>query len=107
MVSTITTGELEHKIENKEDFVLVDVLGEDHFNEEHLPNAINIPLNQIGERALQELDEDDDIVVYCASTECQASPKAAEKLEKLGFQNVTDYEPGVKGWKEAGNEVEG
>ncbi len=106
MVDTISTPELESKIENGEDFTLIDVLGADHFEEEHLPGAVNIPLDQIAEEALDRFDKDDDLVVYCASESCQASPKAAEKLESLGFENVKDYEPGIKGWKETGNPVE-
>lgn len=106
MVDTISTSELESRIENSEDFTLVDVLAEDHFEEEHIPDAVNIPLDQIAEEVLDRFDKDDDLVVYCASESCQASPKAAEKLESLGFEDVKDYEPGIKGWKDAGNPVE-
>ncbi len=105
-METITTEELAAKIEGKDDFVLVDVLGEDHFAEEHLPGAVNIPLDTIAEEATKQFDRDQEIVVYCASESCQASPKAAEKLEAMGFENVKDYEPGVKGWKQAGHDIE-
>lgn len=107
MVETISTGELEQKMENDGDFVLVDVLGEDHFEQEHLPGAVNIPLDQVGSEARERFDEDQEIVVYCKDEECSASPKAAEKLEALGFENVLDFEAGIEGWKQAGNEVEG
>lgn len=105
MTETISTEELEKKVKN-DDFVLIDVLSPGHFQEEHLPGAINISLADLGSEALDRLEKDDDIVVYCKDTECQASPKAAEKLEKLGFEDVKDYEPGLKGWKEAGNDTE-
>lgn len=106
MMDTISTEELAEKIENQEEFVLVDVLSEDHFAEGHLPGAINIPLDTIAEEATEQLDRDQEIVVYCASESCQASPKAAKKLEAMGFKNVRDYEPGLKGWKESGHKVE-
>lgn len=106
MVNTISAEELEQKFKNDEDFTLVDVLAEDHFAEEHIPGAVNIPLDQIGSEAIERFDKDDDIVVYCKDEECQASPKAAEKLESLGFTNVKDFEAGIKGWKEAGNETD-
>ncbi len=105
-MENISTEELAEKIENQEDFMLVDVLGEDHFAEEHLPGAVNIPLDTIAEEATRQLDRDQEIVVYCASESCQASPKAARKLEAMGFENVRDYEPGIKGWKESGRQVE-
>lgn len=106
MVETISTSELESRLQNSENFTLIDVLGRDHFEQEHIPGAINIPLDEVASEAMDRFDKDEDIVVYCKNTSCSASPKAAEKLESLGFENVKDYEPGVEGWKEAGNEVE-
>lgn len=106
MVETITTEELEEKFGNDEDFILVDVLGEEYFEKGHIPGAVNIPFGRIAKTALQEMEKDDDIVVYCKNTKCSASPKAAEKLEDLGFENVKDYEAGIEGWKDAGNDVE-
>ncbi|XGI84380.1 rhodanese-like domain-containing protein [Halorutilales archaeon Cl-col2-1] len=105
-MKTITADELEDLKESGEEFVLVDVLGEDHFEEEHIPGALNIPLERIASEALSRFDKDEKIVVYCADDECSASPKAAEKLEDLGFENVIDFEAGVDGWKKSGHEVE-
>lgn len=85
---------------------LVDVLSKEYFEEEHIPGAINIPLDRIASEALERFDKDEEIVVYCKDQECGASPKAAEKLEKLGFKNVKDFEGGLKAWKDAGNETQ-
>lgn len=106
MVEDITLEQLERKMEEKDDFVLVDVLSEDSFEEGHIPGAINIPLDRIGAEAVEEFDRDQDIVVYCGSEECGASPKAAEKLEDLGFTNVSDFEAGLEGWKQGGHGLE-
>ena len=40
------------------------------------------------------------VVVYCANKECDASPKAAQKLEEAGFTQVFDYEGGTEDWFE-------
>jgi len=37
------------------------------------------------------------LVSFCKNFECDASPKAAKKLEKLGFDHVVDYEVGIEG----------
>lgn len=105
-METITTEGLVELKQSGEDFVLVDVLGEDHYEDEHIPGAINIPVDHIGEAAIERLDKSDKIVVYCANFDCGASPQAAEKLEDLGFEHVIDYEGGVKAWKEAGHDTE-
>ena len=71
-------------------------------------DQINIPVDEIEKSAPNELqDKNKEIIVYCASTECQASPRAAKKLEELGYSNVTDYEAGVAGWQDAGYQFEG
>ena len=105
-MDTISTEELVELKNSGENFVLVDVLEKDHFNVGHIPGAVNIPLDQIATKALEKYDKDKHLVLYCASKSCEASPKAAKKLQKLGFENITDYEVGLKGWKEAGNELE-
>jgi rhodanese-related sulfurtransferase len=105
-METITVDELEQMKDSGSDFRLVDVLGEEHYENGHIPGAENIPLNQVAETALEEIGKDEEIVVYCKDEDCQASPKAAEKLEKLGYENVKDFEGGLKAWEEAGNSVE-
>ena len=44
---------------------LVDVLGEDEFEHDHLPGAINIPLKQLDASTTAILDRDRPVVVYC------------------------------------------
>jgi rhodanese-related sulfurtransferase len=44
---------------------LVDVLGEDDFEHDHLPGAINIPLKQLDERTAAKLDRHRPVLVYC------------------------------------------
>jgi len=45
----ITAGELKEKIDSREDFVLVDVLDEQYYQQSHLPDAINLPLESVDE----------------------------------------------------------
>jgi rhodanese-related sulfurtransferase len=44
---------------------LVEVLPTKEFEDEHLPDAINIPLKTIDESTIASLDRDRAIVVYC------------------------------------------
>lgn len=88
--------------ENDEPFRLVEVLGQDQYEDRHLPGAINIPLDELEDRAPEELDKDETIVVYCASYTCQASTKAAEKLTEMGYENVMDYKGSKADWEDAG-----
>jgi rhodanese-related sulfurtransferase len=44
---------------------LVDVLGADEFEQDHLPGAINIPLKQLDATTAARLDRNRPVLVYC------------------------------------------
>jgi rhodanese-related sulfurtransferase len=106
MAKTIRRDDVKRKIDRGDDFVLIEVLEPDAFREKHIKGAINIPLGRIGREARDRFDPEEEIVVYCADKACTASPKAAEKLENLGFKNVYDYEGGKADWDRAGYPME-
>jgi rhodanese-related sulfurtransferase len=76
---------------------LVNVLGHEAFEQKHIPNSINIPVDEL-DQFEQRFRKDKDIIVYCASAECDASVKAAEALSARGFRNVSDYVGGIAEW---------
>lgn len=103
----ISRDELKEKISRGDDFELVEVLAEDQFEQFHLPGAVNIPGDQLREKAPEVIpDKDREIVVYCTSPACQASPRAAKLLADMGYTNVKDYAGGKQHWKEGGLPVE-
>src|SRR3954468_22040498 len=76
---------------------LVDVLPAETFTREHLPGAINIPLAEI-DTAAERLDQDRPVVVYCYDYQCDLSPRAASRLEQLGFASVYDFVASKAAW---------
>lgn len=104
----INHKEMEERLEFHGDMVLIDVLPEESYQQEHLPGAVNIPYNDENFIAKVEnyvMHKNDEIVVYCAHKECTASDKAAEKLQEAGYKNVADFEGGLKEWKKAGHQL--
>jgi rhodanese-related sulfurtransferase len=82
---------------------LVEVLPEHEYTEEHLPGALHLPLKRLdadSSRAL--LDVSSPVVVYCWDALCDMSPRAAWRLERLGFGPVYDYAAGKVDWMAAG-----
>jgi rhodanese-related sulfurtransferase len=68
MVKTISRDELKKKIDRQDNFLLVETLPATAYHHQHLPGAINLPLDSIKELASQLLpDQSADIVVYCAN----------------------------------------
>jgi len=107
MSKTIAREELKKLLDSSDKTVkILDVLSEDHFARGHIKGAISLPFGKIDKYAHRILDPNDKIIVYCANTQCQASPAAAEKLMAMGFGNVYDYAEGLHGYKEAGFPVE-
>lgn len=103
-MQTITTDELKKMRDHGEDFVLINVLPAKYFDEERIPDSKNIPLES--ENFVEDVEEavgdkETKLVVYCASTECDASVKAANRLDAAGFPNVFTYEAGMKAWRES------
>jgi rhodanese-related sulfurtransferase len=47
------------------DALLVEVLPPAEYEEEHLPGAINIPLKELSEETVRQLDRDAPVIVYC------------------------------------------
>lgn len=65
---TISRDELKKRIDESQDFILVETLAPEYFTHAHLPGAINLPPDQVKELAPTMLpDKKAQIVVYCAS----------------------------------------
>jgi rhodanese-related sulfurtransferase len=87
--------------QKKDDFVLINVLPREAFREAHIRTSIKIPHEDddfVAEVEKVAGGKDRKIVVYCAHEDCDASPKAAKKLDAAGFEQVYDYEGGTRDW---------
>lgn len=78
-------------------YIILDVRTPEKFSEKHIPNAINIPNENIGTDEISALpDKDQLIMVYCRSG--RRSKEVAEKLVKLGYTNIVEF-GGIIDWK--------
>lgn len=84
--------------------LVVEVLNRPYYRKFHLPGAVNIPVSGDFDReiARQAPDKTRPIVVYCLDEACDASRRAASRLEALGYSRVYDYEGGKNDWKQSG-----
>lgn len=93
----ISVQEVMKKIEDKEDFILLDVRTPMEFEEGYIEGAILIPHTEIEDRHKElNASKDKEIVVYCKAG--VRSAKAAKKLVQLGYTNVKDMKEGTDGW---------
>src|SRR5438093_12548462 len=77
---------------------LVEVLPREEFDWAHLPGAHNLPLRELDQHAAHLLDSRRPVIAYCHDFLCDLSPRAAWRLEQLGFVDVADYAGGKMDW---------
>ena len=85
---------------------LVEVLPEEEYQELHLPGAVHLPLKELDAQRATRLDRERPVVVYCWDAPCDMSPRAATRLEQLGFE-VYDYALSKVDWMAHGLPMEG
>ena len=106
----LSAAQVKAFVERSDPARVINVLPEEHHRAKHIPGSSNVPLNDdtfirqveqvVGDKAVE-------VIVYCADASCNASPKAAEKLEHAGFRSVSDFEGGVDEWEKSGYALEG
>lgn len=91
-----------------ENVTIVETLPSKYFETYHLPGARNVPFDENFDEKIQHVapDKSQPVMVYCADAECDAAPKAAKRMEELGYSRVFEYEAGKIDWKEAGLTIE-
>ena len=96
-IKHISMDEIVQIMNENTDYIILDVRTIAEYNEGHIPNAICIPNETIGNNTISELpDKEQLILIYCRSG--NRSKQAAEKLKKLGYTNLIEF-GGIIDWK--------
>jgi len=105
---TINHDQLQQMIDETKPLTILNVLSTKQFRAGHITGSINVPLSSpefvklVEERVPNKSEQ---LVVYCASKTCDASPKASKILEKNGYTNIYDFEGGIKEWHKYGHSM--
>ncbi len=83
--------------------VYLDAREKEEYETSHIKNAIWIGFDNFDEKSLAKISKSKSIVVYCSVG--YRSEKITEKMEKLGFKDVSNLYGGIFGWKDAGLQV--
>ena len=108
-MQTIDTKDLEAMMDDEQEFLLLNVLSEEDFERAHIPGSENLPVDRpdfVEQAEDMAGSKDATVVVYCSSSDCDASVEAARMLEEAGFNKDLHYDVGMKGWLQDGHEVE-
>lgn len=92
----ITPAEAKEIMDEREDYIILDVRTQEEFDEAHIDGAILIPDYEITAKAENILkDKNQLILVYCRSG--RRSKNSASELVKLGYTNVKEF-GGIIDW---------
>lgn len=95
MVSEINVQELKSKLDNNEDFLLLDVRQANELEVSKIDAAVNIEMNTVP-NVIDDFDESKEIVVMCRSG--MRSMQVAVFLQNQGFENVKNLRGGILAW---------
>ncbi|WP_455537941.1 rhodanese-like domain-containing protein [Terrisporobacter sp.] len=95
---TTVSGSQLKEILNNSNVLILDVRNQNEYGRGHIPNAVNIPLDELP-RKLSQINsyKNDEIVVYCAFG--GRSLKAADILSKNGFKKIYNLSGGISSYK--------
>jgi rhodanese-related sulfurtransferase len=106
LVTEITADELKSKVENGENFLLLDVRQSSEYEQASIPGALNIPRGLLEfrirddnfweEEFMYTPENDEEIIVYCKLG--YRGILSAMALRQLGFTNVRNLAGGIVSW---------
>jgi rhodanese-related sulfurtransferase len=96
----IEVAELKPQLDAKPGVTVLDVDEREQFAAAHIPQAVNIPMDELEARAKHELTGEQQIVVYCRCLSDGGSRLAVRILQNLGFKNVRILKGGLAAWQQ-------
>jgi rhodanese-related sulfurtransferase len=85
------------------DALLLDVREDWEWDEQRIPGAVHIPMNQVPAR-VEEIPADRDVYVYCKVG--GRSARVVDYLRRHGRERAVNVAGGIDAWAEAGLPVE-
>lgn len=91
----LSPEEAKRRMDENGGVLVLDVRTQEEYDEGHIPGAVCLPNEEIRSDMPIVFDKDTEILLYCRSG--RRSAEALEKLEKMGYTNVSDF-GGILDW---------
>ena len=88
-----------------QDAVVIDARSHDFYSMEHIPGALNLPLEKADDllpKILADIPPQKIIITYCDSATCEKGRELAEKLVGHGWGRAAVFIGGMMEWLDAG-----
>lgn len=103
-ISEVAPEEVMAKQSRGEPVTLLDVRDQPEVNLGKIPGAVHVSRGTIESKIEAIVPREAHVVIYCASG--NRSAFAAETLRQMGYADVASMKGGIRGWVEAGGDVE-
>lgn len=106
-VEELFPWDLEEKIGQQSDLILLDVREPQEFDALHIQGSLNVPRGVLEQACDWDYDEtvpelaagrEREVIVICRSG--NRSVLAAHTMRRMGFKNVASLKTGIKGWND-------
>lgn len=99
----IYPGDVVEKLQQHEDVVLLDVRTPEEYAENHLEDALLLPVQELSQQTLNAIGlgeeaKDTEIILYCRSG--SRSKTAYDIMKSLGYTNIKSVSGGMIHWEE-------
>jgi len=102
VIQEIDSEDLQSRISEGDDFVLLDIRSAGELAQGVLPNAEHMPMHLIPLK-INDLPRDKDVILYCHSG--ARSYHACAYLAQQGFKNAINLRGGILGWARSGYQL--
>ena len=104
MIREINRNQIDIKTAYGERVFLVEAVPLSNFEAAHIPGAIHMPVERVGEVASRYLGNFGHEIVICGLNERSVEPEiVAKELDRLGYRNLYLYRGGKEDWMGAGD----
>lgn len=86
---------------NRDEAKVIDVRSNDEFKKGHIISATHLPLSQIKNNELGNLEKEKDSPIIVVCNTGMTSSQACQMLHKAGFSNIHNLQGGVAEWRNA------
>ena len=102
MIKEIDANDLQNRIAEGDDFILLDIRSAGELAQGVLPDAEHLPMHLIPLR-MSELPKDKDVILYCHSG--ARSYHACAYLAQQGYENAINLRGGILNWARSGYQL--
>ncbi|HET7372826.1 MAG TPA: rhodanese-like domain-containing protein [Gemmatimonadaceae bacterium] len=103
-ITEVTPEQVLERQRRGDPITLLDVRDLHEVNAAKIPGTLHISRGNLETKVEAQIPRDAHVIIYCASG--NRSVFAADLLQTMGYEDVASMSGGIRGWIDAGGEVE-